>query len=461
MGALTVFLEALRNERQAPCVPRRKKDETSFLPAVLEVTETPPSPTARWLTGIIVAIFTTGVVWACVSAVDVVAMAEGRVVLVGRSKVVQPAQTGVIRAIHVRDGQAVKQGEVVVEMDSTSAAAERRRISHDLELAMASAARHRQLSDAGDIAFLPFLTVDGVEPAVLQAQTQLMRSEFAEHQAKLRTLDQERVQRSSERATIIASTARLQETIPLISARSEARADLARTGVGSRLVSLEAKQLLLEAQGDLAVQQRRVSEIDAAIQVLNAQHASLRAEFNRSRLIALAEAEQQIDSLRQDLIKIEQTLRQNTLVAPIDGTVQQLAVHTVSGVVQPSQQLMVIVPNGGQLEVEAYLPNREIGFVQEGQPAFIKLETFNFTRFGTVAGRVCNVSRDSVADEKLGYVYAVRVCLDNNFIDLRGVQYPITAGMGAIIEIKTQSRSIISYLLSPIQGHLNESMRER
>jgi hemolysin D len=461
MGVLAIAHEALKAERHAPAVPARSRDELSFLPAVLEITETPPSPTARWLTGLIAAIFTTGLVWACVSQVDVVASAEGRVVPTGRSKVIQPAEAGIIRAIHVRDGQFVRQGEILVEFDTTKAEAERQRIQQELQLAVTSAARHRRLSETGDGTSLLPLFLEGIEPALLEAQTRLMQSQLDDHRARLSALDMERGQRISEQATVEAAIARLEAVIPLIAARSDARADLARSGVGSRLVSLEAQQLLVEARGDLAIQRHKLAELKAALQVLLARNASIQTEFHRNNLATLAEAERQSASLRQDLVKAEQNLRQTNLVAPIDGTVQQLAVHTISGVVQPSQQLMVIVPGEEALEVEALLPNSDIGFVQEGQPATIKFEAYNFTRYGTISGWVCNISSDSILDEKQGYVYAIRICMKNYTLRESGDVLRVTTGMSATSEITINNRSIISYLLSPIQRTLNESIREK
>jgi hemolysin D len=461
MGALAIVHEALKAERRAPALPARSRDEMSFLPAVLEITETPPSLTARWLAGLIATIFTTAVLWACVSRVDVVATAEGRVVSSGRSKVIQPAAAGIIRAIHIRDGQFVRRGEVLVEFDTTNAQAERQRIYQELQQAVVSAARYRSLSEVTQNEPPAPLTAENAESSIILTQTRLMLSQLEEHHSKLRAIDMERHQRLSEQRTVAAAIRRLEGTIPLISARSEVRADLARSGIGSRLVSLEAQQLLIEARGDLAIQQHRYAELEAALNVLRAQSTSVHAEFQRTNLAALAEAERQADGLRQDLIKADQVIAQTTLTAPIDGTVQQLSVHTISGVVQPSQQLMIIVPNNDSLEVDALILNRDIGFVQEGQAVSVKFETFNFTSHGTISGKVCSVSRDSQTDEKLGSVFAIRVCLDRYTISQNTPSLQISPGMSVSAEIITDERSVISYLLSPLRETIHNSIRER
>jgi hemolysin D len=149
------------------------------------------------------------------------------------------------------------------------------------------------------------------------------------------------------------------------------------------------------------------------------------------------------------------------LLAPIDGVVQQLAVHTVGGVVTPAQPLVVIAPKDDPLEIEAVVLNRDIGFVEPGQDAEIKLEAFLFTKYGIIPGKVISVSRDAVQDEKQGLVYPARIALERATVDVNGRPMALGAGMAVTVEIKTESRKLIEYLLSPILRYRSESLRER
>jgi hemolysin D len=206
------------------------------------------------------------------------------------------------------------------------------------------------------------------------------------------------------------------------------------------------------------------------------------AEFRRTLFDELAKAEQKAASVSQDLIRAEQRTRLQTLTSPVDGVVQQLAVHTVGGVVTPAQSLLAVVPAESRLEIEAMISNRDIGFVQAGQEAEIKVDTFNFTRYGLIHGRVTSVSQDAITRERpiekpgdrtpgaeaassepkgQELQYAARVSLDRTAMQVGDKLINLTPGMAVMVEIKTGTRTVLSYLLSPIMRYKQESLRER
>ena len=143
------------------------------------------------------------------------------------------------------------------------------------------------------------------------------------------------------------------------------------------------------------------------------------------------------------------------------ATVQSLEVHTVGGVVEAAKPLMTVIPARGALEVQAKVLNKDVGFVRAGQEAAVKLEAFSFTRYGAVPGRVRSVSRDAVQDKDLGLVYMVTVTLDRSFVDADGRRYALSPGLAATVDVKTGTRRIVSYLLSPIQTSISQAGRER
>jgi hemolysin D len=175
----------------------------------------------------------------------------------------------------------------------------------------------------------------------------------------------------------------------------------------------------------------------------------------------LQEARQKAAVQIQELAKARYQKNLASLTAPVSGTVQQLAVHTVGGVVTPAQALMVIVPANQPVEVEAMLENKDVGFVHVGQPVTVKVETFTFTRFGTIDGEVLNVSEDAIEDEKRGLIYSSRIRLKSNQIQVNGRQVALSPGMSVTAEIKTDRRRVINYVLSPLQQYKDESFRER
>jgi hemolysin D len=175
----------------------------------------------------------------------------------------------------------------------------------------------------------------------------------------------------------------------------------------------------------------------------------------------LHEAEQRTSSLAQEYIKAGSRGQFMRLTAPVSGTVQQLAVHTLGGVVTPAQPLMILVPTESEIEVEAYLSNQDVGFVHKGQLAEIKVETFSFTKYGTLSGEVIAVSSDAIQDEKLGLVFAVRIKLKKNSLWVDGNKMNLTPGMAVTTEIKTTQRRVIEYFLDPLKRHVSESLDER
>jgi hemolysin D len=191
------------------------------------------------------------------------------------------------------------------------------------------------------------------------------------------------------------------------------------------------------------------------------QRTALVAETRRLALDSLNEAEQKTTTASQELIKAESRGKLMTLAAPVDGTVQQLAVHTVGGVVTPAQPLMMVVPKDNPIEVEAFVENKDIGFVNPGQEAVVKIETFPFTKYGTIEARVTHVSHDAVNDEKRGLIFPARVNLRQATIRVENKTVNLSPGMAVTVEVKTAQRRVIEYFLAPLLQYKDESLRER
>jgi hemolysin D len=460
----------------------RDRLETEFLPAALEIVETPPSPVGRLLGATIVGLFVVAFAWAALGKIDIVATAPGRIVASGGTKVVQPLETGVIKAIHVRDGQFVKAGDPLVELDTTITQAEGDHLRNDLLAAWLDIARLKaSLAETGDpmAAFDPPAQAD---PILSEMQRQLLMSQLLEQKTKLATLDRQRAQREAERVTIAATIEKLQTTIPYIEQRVDIRKALADKELGSKILYLELVQQLNESRYELNVQRRKLDEADAALASVIESRGQAIAEYRRTRAAELAEAARKAIGLRDDLVKADQRTKQQTLTAPVDGIVQQLAVHTVGGVVTPAQALLSVVPDNSRLEIEARIQNRDIGFISEGAPAQIKIDTFNFTRYGLRHGTVLSVSRDAITRETpqsrngdrlqggpdassepagLELIYSARVSIDKTQMQVDSNVVSLTPGMAVTVEISIGSRTVLSYLVSPMLKYVHDSLREQ
>lgn len=455
----------------------RSRHEREFLPAAMEIVETPPSPTGRAMALAIAALFLIAVAWAALGQVDIVAVAQGRIVPSGNSKVVQPLEAATVTAIHVRDGQLVRAGDKLIDLDPTASVAEARRLANDRDVARLDVARLRALLADEREPAAAFTPPDDTTTNARAVQRQLLESERAAQAAKIAAIDRQIQQRRAERATVLATIDKIEASIPFIRERFEIRDDMARRQLGSRIAQLENRQALSESQKELAVQKSHLLTLDAAIAVLDEQRAEAVAEFRRRATADLAEAERKVAALAEELVKARTRTRLLSLTAPIDGTVQQLAVHTIGGVVTSAQPVLVVVPHDARLEIDAMISNRDIGFVRAGQAAEIKVDAFDFTRFGLVHGTVESLSQDAIARDRdadrarrieprggdgsqdLGF--AARIRLERTRLEVAGTEVNLAPGMTVTVEIKTGRRSVLSFLLSPIARYRQDALRER
>src|SRR6478752_3199374 len=458
----------------------RRGEELAFLPAALEIVETPPSPIGRKIGLTIILLFCAALLWAWWGTIDIVASATGKIVPSGRTKVIQPFETGVVRSIRVQDGQVVKAGDVLIELDPTVNAAERDHLHNDLLAEQLNIARLRAALAGGDDPMADFTPPADADPALISTQRQLLLNQVTEHRAKIAALVRQQAQKEAEQATTAATIHKLETIIPVIQSRVDIRKTLVEKELGSKVTYFEVLQLLVEQQEEINVQNSRLHETEAAIAAIRETRGQAAAEYRHALSDELAKSAQKANGIAQDLIKAEQRTSLQRLTAPVDGVVQQLAVHTVGGVVTPAQSLLVIVPGDSRLEIEATVSNRDIGFVHAGQEAEIKIDTFNFTRYGLLHGQVLSVSQDAIIHERqndrpreLGTQndssepkgqelnYSARISLDRTQMQIDDRMVNLSPGMAVTVEINTGSRMILSYLLSPLLRYRQETLRER
>lgn len=439
----------------------RPQTDHEFLPAALEIMEKPPSPGLRWLMLILCSLFFIALLWSFIGKVDVVATATGKVVPSASSKVIQPMEIGSILAIHVKNGQHVKKGQLLVELDPTISTADETQSSQQLLSAEIVQARNDALlaHQRGDSA--RFVPPPGTPVGVAVTQAQFVRSAIAEYEAQKAGLQQQRAERQAQLAGANAEISKLRQTLPLLDQQLAARQELADKGYFSKLRLLEYEQLRVEHIQNIAIQSARAAEARAAIGNLDAQIAQVREAFSRGAASEMAEAEGQSAMAGAELLKSARRREFQKIRSPVDGTVQQLTLTTIGGVVQPAEPIMVIVPDDAAVQVSAQILNKDIGFIYEGQPVRVKLEAFNFTDYGLIEGVVDNISRDAIQDENLGLVYNTRIRLNKRHLMVKGVRTPIGPGLQVQAEIKTGERRIIQYLLSPIAKTMDEAGRER
>lgn len=467
LGRYGAIFKAAWKHRHELAGPKRLSDEAAFLPAALSLQDTPVHPAPRRLAYALIALFLIALIWAIFGQVDIVAVAPGKIIVSERTKIIQPLEVSVVKRVLVRDGDHVEAGQPLVELDPTAANADKTSIDEQLKSVQSEVLRTRallQALNASTNSRIPELskTIPSgwTDVDVTATQTQLS-DEWSDITAKLAKAASEINRRQAEIATVREMVAKLETTVPIAKQREADFHQLANQGFMSSHANQDRTRERIELERDLATQRARLAEANATLRESENTRSAYIAETKHSLRTREAAAELKRQQGMQDLAKAGQRERLTTLKAPVAGTVQQLAMHTEGGVVTEAQPLMVIVPDGAQVTAEVTLDNKDIGFVSPTQEAAIKLETFPYTRYGTVNATVKTVTADAVNDEKRGAIFPVTLNLGATTIDVDGRPIKLSPGMNLTAEIKTGKRRVIEFLLSPVQRATSESLRER
>ncbi len=435
-------------------LPDLQPHESEFLPAALSLQTTPVSPATRWITRILIGIIAFVLLWSIFGRMDIIVNASGKIIPSERTKSIAAVETARVDKLYVEEGQVVNAGDLLIELDTRMSDRERDKAIGDRDTARLQIARSRALLASIDAnALQPLTGTDGIAQERILDAVEHLHSQWRDYQSKRRRLDGE--------------IARYSRQLPLISQRVKDYKALAKDHDVSVHAWLEKEQDKAEVEGKLTDATHQRDALIAETRKSAQDHLNEGLKFAAS---SDQDAERAI--AHSDLLR---------LTAPVDGTVQQLTVHTVGGVVQAAQPIMVIVPRQDQVEIEAFIENKDIGFIHEGQEAEVKVETFDYTKYGTIKGKVSHVSRDAIdpngtaaidalqnkdkqkkdQDKPKGAVYSVKVLLDQNHMNIDGREVALSPGMSATIEVKTGSRRIIEYFLSPLIQHTRESLNER
>lgn len=472
--------------------PRVTGTDREFLPAALEILETPPAPRNVAFMLAICAFVTTGLAWSFFGKLDVHATAWGKIEALGGSKVVQPLEPGKIAAILVGDGAEVNAGELLVALDDAEPKADAA-AAHEAYAAMRAEVARRRASvqaaqailmgrpNAADIAFEPN-TPDNIrlrERNVFEAERRFIADSMI-------SFDRQIAQQTASLQRLEMSINNQLEAIRTSEERVSVREASIRLNVGTKISLFDARESLQRSQTQLAIDRGQQLEVRAAIAEIESQRNKLISNATTENEAKLAEAARRADELAHQKAKADARLARTRLTAPIDGVVQQMSIATIGQVVTTGQQLMTIAPRGKAIQVEVFVANADIGFVHAGQRAEVKIDAFPFTRFGTIPAKVVRIGIDALEEHEARrriatatasalpqtsaggmpgqpqvFVFPVRLELERATIDAQGRQAPLIPGMTVVAEVKTDRRRVIDYLLSPIAKVASEAMRER
>jgi hemolysin D len=475
-------------QSKPPQPPRRERVDQEFLPAALEILETPPSPIGVWLLWSICILAVAALGWAYFGRIDVVAVAQGKIQPTGRVKVIQPLETGRASAVLVENGEHVRKGQVLVAFDSADADADVNQLAADLSSVEAEAARRQAaLVSIGDRIIKPIAPIEwvGEIPADTKArETHVLAGDLEKLVSAIAGLEAQQRQKQRERDRFAATSAAVEDLVATLQQRVDMRLSLQNSGSGSKGDLIEAVQTLQEQKATLATARGQILESEAAIEVLSRSIEDAYRTFSAENLEKLADAERRIDEDTQKLAKVRARQSRMVLSSPIEGTVSSLSITTPGQVIAAGEEVMRIVPDGIGIEIEAYIPNRDIGFVKPGQDAVVKIESLPFTRYGTIEAKLSRVAGDAIpqpdaertegnpiqatrqaafagAERTQNLVFPAIFQPASTVVMADGALVPLSAGMAVTIEIKTGNRRILEYLFSPLLEVANEAMKER
>ena len=479
MSAVAVFKDAWQNRHQLGD-NMQSQELAAFLPAALEIQETPPNPLTRWLAWSLSVLVLIAIVWACFGQVNIVASAEGKIIPSSRVKQIQPLEKGVVKAILVNEGDYVTQGQALVELDTTLTSADKNRLQSELHtttlnlavnqalLAQIEATTNASVSNK-NARQQPSLRRDQLTlnlPASTSDQEtklyqHLLWQQWQQYWSQYQSLQSSLRKTQAEQAASKEVISKLEQTLPIVTKRATILENLHQKDFVSETDYLQAEQERIQNQQDLAAEKQRYQQLKAAESEVREQINTHIAQTSGTLLTQIADQQRQIAALDEELIKATDLNDKQILYVPVTGRVQELAINTVGGVVTEAQQLMLVIPDEEQLEVEVFLENKDIGFVHEDMPAEVKIHTFPFTKYGVIDAEVSNVSNDAIVDEQRGLIYNMQLRMAKNTIAVNGKDVNLMPGMAVTAEVETGKRRIIEFFLAPLLRARSESIRER
>ena len=436
-----------------------------FVPEIIRVQQQPPSPLPRAILYSLLTLFSGVLVWACLGRLDVVAVAQGKLVPQSFVKIVQPAESGIVREILVKEGDAVKEGQVLLRMDSRYSEADGRTLQVEqhrrslqlrrIEAELSGAALQRKTDDPAGIY--------SQTEAQLQARRQAYLDGLAAEQATLQKARHDLM-------SAIEIENKLRKSVPIHKDQAESWDKLAKEGFAGRLMALERQRTYIESEQDLRVQSQNVASLRALIAQSEKRVAQITSNYRQQLQNERVEAEAVYYRLQQDRDKQQHRHSYLELKAPQDGTVKDLATHTPGTVVAPGTILLTLVPLQEPLVAEVWIGNIDAGFVQDNRKARVKIAAYPFQKYGILDGVVKQISADSqdrsdasnpTAKPMQEAAYRALISLNNEYLESQGQRLRLMPGMLVNAEIHLGTRSVIEYLLSPVQKVAHEAGRER
>ena len=439
----------------------RFREDADFMPAVHAATRSGARPTAYLLLFIIALFFIVFLWWANWATLDEVTRGDGKVIPSSQIQVVQNLEGGIIAGISVREGEVVNKGQILVRIDQTQAAAGYRESRAKYLSLLAAVARLKAEVDGTEVAF-PGQVLDDV-PDVAADELALFASRRLGLKTDLAILRRQEDQRRQELVELRGRLVRLKESYQLVTEELKIIEPLVANGVVSKVELLRLRREANDIKGDREATRLAIPRASAArheaTQRIEERKISLRTESLRElnqKSAELAVVAETITSGKDRALRAD-------VRSPVHGTVKQILVSTVGGVIRPGQELVEIVPLEDTLLIEARIRPADIAFLRPGQDATVKITAYDFSIYGGLKAKVEHISADTIEDEqqKGETFYRIRLRTDRGYLGTEQDPLPIIPGMTASVDILTGEKTVLDYLLKPVLKVRERALRER
>lgn len=427
-------------------------DSHEFKPILSEIEDAPLSPIGRFTFWLVVSIITITILWVTIAKVDIVISAKGVVIADGESKIIQPLDTGVISKILVKEGDFVKKGQTLMEIDPATTEPQVESIQKNLEDTLLEIERLNATASGKNFNVDKTSSSADVQQnlysasiATLNNQIAVKNSEYEQTLDELKSAKEEKKIKQEILNNLSDKEHRMSNVVDVIAFDEYQK-------VVNDVKTLKAEIIKLNY---------KINELNSKKIQINKEIRVIKEDFRSKNLDKLADKIKSANELRSNADQIIFRNSKQSIKSPCDGYVDKLFIHTIGGVVTPAQQLFAITPDNTPILVKAIVLNQDIGFVKEGMPASIKIDTFSFQKYGMIEGRVKTVSKNSIEDKKLGRVYEVYITPLSHTLKVEGKDEEIRTGMSLNAEINVGKRRIIEFFIYPLIKYLDEGLSVR
>lgn len=437
------------------------KDVHQFKPSIVAIQDDPASPAGRIVAWILCLIILSAIIWSCIAKIDIIATATGQIVPVGSTKVVQSHIDATIKKINIKEGDFVRKGDLLIELDDENYTSEKESLEKMLAAENVKYNRANAMLSYLDnkvIEKLTLVTGKSISPRI---QEMLFEQEYKDLESSLSMLKELIDQKKYELESVVNNISHYKQTVNLTEIRAKKFKGLLDQKVSSELEYMEFDEKRIREKNELNSLMSRERQTKANIKELEEKVKYTVIENKKRQLSTIEESFNNINKITEEINKNEILIKYSKIISPVNGYIQELKFHTTGGVMEQAQEILKIVEDKSDIEVETMVLSKDIGFVHKGMDVAVKVDSFLFTKYGLVHGTVINISEDAIKDEKMGLVYKTKIKLKEKSVNVDGNKINLSYGMGVTSEIKTGTRTVMEFFLSPIIKKMNESINER